>query len=73
MTAPTRFRRGVLGEGFDSYTLTSTVVKRAVGEGASPALPCGIGLGSATPAEAAATTAGQGQRAYPRLAAGEQG
>ena len=48
MTAPTRFRTGVLGEGFDSYTLTSTVVKRAVGEGASPALPCGIGLGSAT-------------------------
>jgi len=37
-------------------TLTSTVIKRAVGAGAVLALSCGLGLGGGTPAEAATTT-----------------
>jgi hypothetical protein len=45
MTAPTRFRTGVLGEGFDS-ALTSTAIKRAVDEGASLAVPAGLVLGA---------------------------
>ena len=41
--------------------MTSTVIKRAVGEGASLALPSPIGLGSAAPT----TTAGQGPTVWP--------
>ena len=55
MTARTRFPTGVLGEG-SIPTLTSTIIKRAVGAGAALALSCGIGLAGAVPAEAATTT-----------------
>jgi hypothetical protein len=46
---------GVLGEGFIP-TLTSTIIKRAVGVSAALVLPCGVGLAGAAPAEAATTT-----------------
>jgi hypothetical protein len=54
-TARTRSPQAYSGK--DSIpTLTTTIIKRAVGASAALALSCGIGLAGAAPAEAAATT-----------------